>query len=361
MGNTIDRSSAVRPGEELPHEVLREYLAAHLPELDDGPLTVEQFPSGFSNLTYLLRIGDRELVLRRPPIGAKIKTAHDMSREYRILSHLHPVYAKVPRPLLFCEDTQILGAPFYVMERVKGIILRAQPPPGMELSAEVMRGLSQTFVENLAEIHEVDYEAAGLGDLGSPQGYVQRQVEGWTKRYYNACTDDFPAIDQLAGWLAQHLPADSSRAALIHNDYKYDNLVLAPGDLSRVVAVLDWEMATIGDPLMDFGTSLGYWVETTDPEEWQRHGFGLTNLPGSFTRVELLDHYSKRTGRRIDDPVFYFAYGLLKIAVIVQQIYFRYQKGLTRDRRFAGLIELVKACGALAQRAIERKRIDSLG
>ena len=355
-----DGSSPVRHGEELPNERLLEYLTAHLPDLK-APLTVKQFPAGFSNLTYLLHAGDRELVLRRPPIGAKIKTAHDMGREYRILSHLHPVYAKVPRPLLFCEDTQILGAPFYVMERVKGIILRAQPPPGMELSAEVMRGLSQTFVENLAEIHEVDYEAAGLGDLGSPQGYVQRQVEGWTKRYYNARTDDFPAIDQLAGWLAQHLPADSSRAALIHNDYKYDNLVLAPGDLSRVVAVLDWEMATIGDPLMDFGTSLGYWVETTDPEEWQRHGFGLTNLPGSFTRVELLDHYSKRTGRRIDDPVFYFAYGLLKIAVIVQQIYFRYQKGLTRDPRFAGLIELVKACGALAQRAIERKRIDSLG
>ena len=355
-----DGSSPVRHGEELPNERLLEYLTAHLPDLK-APLTVKQFPAGFSNLTYLLHAGDRELVLRRPPIGAKIKTAHDMGREYRILSHLHPVYAKVPRPLLFCEDTQILGAPFYVMERVKGIILRAQPPPGMELSAEVMRGLSQTFVENLAEIHEVDYEAAGLGDLGSPQGYVQRQVEGWTKRYYNARTDDFPAIDQLAGWLAQHLPADSSRAALIHNDYKYDNLVLAPGDLSRVVAVLDWEMATVGDPLMDFGTSLGYWVETTDPDEWQRHGFGLTNLPGSFTRVELLDHYSKRTGRRIDDPVFYFAYGLLKIAVIVQQIYFRYQKGLTRDPRFAGLIELVKACGALAQRAIERKRIDSLG
>lgn len=360
MHRIVDQARAVRKGEELPNERLFEYLAGHLPDLK-APLTVEQFPAGFSNLTYLLRAGDRELVLRRPPIGAKIKTAHDMGREYRILSHLHPVYDKVPRPLLFCEDEEILGVPFYVMERVKGVILRAQPPQGIELSAHVMRGLSQTFVENLAEIHEVDYEAAGLGDLGSPQGYVQRQVDGWTKRYYNARTDDVPEIDRLADWLAQHLPADSTRSALIHNDYKYDNLVLSPEDLERVVAVLDWEMATIGDPLMDFGTSLGYWVETTDPEEWQRYGFGLTNLPGSFTRAELLEHYSKRTGRRIDDPVFYFAYGLLKIAVIVQQIYFRYQKGLTRDPRFAGLIELVKACGALAQRAIERKRIDELG
>ena len=360
MRNTIDRSSPVRPGEELPHEPLLDYLTAHLPELT-GPLIVEQFPAGFSNLTYLLRTGDRELVLRRPPIGAKIKTAHDMSREYRILSHLHPVYKKVPRPLLFCEDASVLGAPFYVMERVQGIILRAQPPRGIELTPSLMRSLSETFIENLAEIHEIDYEAAGLGELGSPQGYVKRQVEGWTKRYFNARTDDVPAIERLADWLQQNLPPDSAKAALIHNDYKYDNLVLAPKDLARVVAVLDWEMATIGDPLMDFGTSLGYWVEAMDPEEWQRYGFGLTSLPGSLTRTELVERYVKRTGRRIDEPVFYFAYGLLKIAVIVQQIYFRYQKGLTRDPRFAQLGGLVKACGELAQRAIERKRIDALG
>jgi aminoglycoside phosphotransferase (APT) family kinase protein len=349
----------VRQGEELSNERLIPYLAAHLGL--EGSLIVEQFPAGFSNLTYLLRARDRELVLRRPPIGAKIKTAHDMGREYRILSHLHPVYKKVPRPLLFCEDEDILGAPFYVMERVTGIILRAQPPRGIELSPELMRGLSEAFVENLAEIHEVDYEAAGLGDLGSPQGYVKRQVEGWTKRYFNARAGDVPSIEQLADWLLEHLPPDSDKASLIHNDYKYDNLVLSPEDLTRVIAVLDWEMATIGDPLMDFGTSLGYWVETADPEEWQRHGFGLTSLAGSFTRRELLDHYSRRTGRSLHDPVFYFTYGLLKIAVIVQQIYFRYQKGLTRDPRFAQLGELVKACGSLAQRAIELKRIDQLG
>src|ERR1051325_5508063 len=348
-----DRPTSVRQGEELPIDRLSEYLNEHLD-------SIEQFPSGFSNLTYLIRTGNRELVLRRPPIGAKIKTAHDMSREYRILSHLHPVYKKVPRPLLFCDDEQILGAPFYVMERVKGIILRAQPPRDIELSPELMRGLSETFVENLAEIHEVDYEAAGLGDLGSPQGYVKRQVEGWTTRYYNARTDDVPAIERLAEWLEQNQPADSVKAALIHNDYKYDNLVLAPEDLGRVVAVLDWEMATIGDPLMDFGTTLGYWVEAEDPEEWQRYGFGLTALTGSLRRTELLEIYSRRTGREIGEPVFYFAYGLLKIAVIVQQIYFRYQKGLTRDPRFAQLGALVRACGELAQRAIERRRIDTL-
>jgi aminoglycoside phosphotransferase (APT) family kinase protein len=355
-----DRSTSVRPGEELPAEPLFLYLSAHLPNLT-APLIVEQFPAGFSNLTYLLRSGDRELVLRRPPVGAKIKTAHDMSREYRILSHLYPVYNKVPRPLFFCDDESILGAPFYVMERVKGIILRAQRPTGLDLAPELMRRLSLAFIENLAEIHDLDYQTAGLGELGSPQGYVKRQVEGWTKRYFNARTDEVPAIEKLADWLHQNLPADSERPGLIHNDYKYDNLVLDPDDLGRVIAVLDWEMATIGDPLMDFGTSLGYWVETNDPEEWQRYGFGLTSLPGSFTRNELLDHYIQRTRRRIDDPVFYFAYGLLKNAVIVQQIYFRYQKGLTRDPRFAGLGALVKACGDLAQRAIALRRIDDLG
>src|ERR1041385_5253217 len=195
-----DNPVKVRKGEELPGERLLEYLTARLQDLQ-GPLTIEQFPAGFSNLTYLLRAGDRELVLRRPPIGAKIKTAHDMSREYRILSHLHPVYSKVPQPLLSCEDESIIGAPFYVMERVTGIILRAQRPAGLDLPSELMRRLSQTFVDNLAEIHEIDYAAAGLADLGSPQGYVKRQVEGWTKRYYNARTDDVPAIEQLAEWL----------------------------------------------------------------------------------------------------------------------------------------------------------------
>src|SRR5215217_9226666 len=200
-----DLPTRVRQGEELPSDLLYKYLTPHLPDLV-GPLAIEQFPSGFSNLTYLIRAGDRELVLRRPPIGAKIKTAHDMSREYRILSHLYPVYKKVPRPLLFCEDESILGAPFYVMERVKGTILRAKPRDDLNLSPVVMRTLSETFIENLTEIHELDYEAAGLGELGSPQGYVKRQVEGWTRRYYNSRTDDVTSIERLADWLQQNLP-----------------------------------------------------------------------------------------------------------------------------------------------------------
>lgn len=356
----VDRSRAIREGEELDSVQLLDYLRQQVPSLD-GPLVIEQFPAGFSNLTYLLRVGGQEFVLRRPPVGAKIKTAHDMGREYRILSHLYPVYKKVPRPLFFCEDEAVVGAPFYVMERVRGIILRAQPPVGLDLSPEIMQRLSQTFIQNLVEIHEVDYRAAGLGDLGQPVGYVARQIEGWTKRYYNARTDDVPAIERLAVWLAEHAPPDSIRSALIHNDYKYDNVVFAPGDLSEVVAVLDWEMATTGDPLMDFGTTLGYWVDRDDPEEWQAFGFGLTMMPGSFSRRDMLEYYAKQSGREISNAVFYYTYGLFKTAVIVQQIYFRYRQGLTKDARFAALGRMVKTCGEMAQRAIEKDRIDRLG
>lgn len=356
----LDRARAVRDGESIDAERLLAYLREHVPGVE-APLSIEQFPAGFSNLTYLLKFDGRELVLRRPPVGAKIKTAHDMLREFRILSHLHPSFQKAPRPLVYCDDETVIGAPFYVMERVKGVILRAQLPEGLEIPPESMRALSKAFIEGMVEIHSVDYEAAGLSDVGRPAGYVRRQVGGWTGRYYNARTDDVPSIERLASWLAENTPADSERSALIHNDYKYDNVVLAPDDLTRVVAVLDWEMATIGDPLMDFGTTIGYWVDPNDPEEWQRCGFGVTMLSGNLKRQEVVENYALLSGREIREPVFYYAYGMLKIAVIVQQIYYRYRQGLTKDGRFAALGALVHACGLMAGRAIELGRIDSLG
>jgi aminoglycoside phosphotransferase (APT) family kinase protein len=355
----LDSPRSVREGEQLDGPQLLAYLRGKLPGLD-GTLEVKQFPAGFSNLTYLLRVGEQEFVLRRPPFGAKIKTAHDMGREFLILSRLYPVYGKVPCPVLYCEDESVIGAPFYLMERVGGIILRARLPEGLTLSQETMHRLSESFIANLVEIHGIDYQAAGLGDLGRPEGYVKRQIEGWTKRYYNARTDDVPEIEKLAEWLLEHAPADSGRA-LIHNDYKYDNVVFAPADLSRVVAVLDWEMATIGDPLMDFGTALGYWVDADDPDEWKQLGFGLTALPGNLCRRDLVQLYSRLSGRDVGDVVFYFAYALLKVAVIVQQIYHRYRQGFTTDPRFSNLGSLVRACGHLAQRAIEKRRIDGLG
>jgi aminoglycoside phosphotransferase (APT) family kinase protein len=359
--NLLDKARAVREGEELDTARLFAYLNERMPGAVAGPLIIEQFPAGYSNLTYLLRAGELELVLRRPPVGAKIKTAHDMSREYRILSHLFPVYRKVPRPVLYCEDESVIGAPFYVMERVKGVILRAKPPQDLDLSADVMRRLSEAFIENLAGIHAVDYEAAGLNELGQPEGYVRRQIEGWTRRYYNARTDEVEAVERLAAWLAEASPPETpGGGALIHNDYKYDNIVLAPRDLSQVVAVLDWEMATIGDPLMDLGTTLAYWVDPEDPEEWQQYGFGLTTLPGNLRRADLLERYAMVSGRDVAGAVFYYTYGLLKTAVIVQQIYYRYRQGFTKDERFANLNHLVRACGLMAARAIELGRIDRL-
>lgn len=356
----LDQPQTIRPGEELDAGKLEAWLRQALPDLS-GPLEITQFPRGYSNLTYLLRIGEQELVLRRPPFGAKIKAAHDMGREYCILSNLISAYPKVPRPLVYCEDEAVLGAPFYLMERVKGIILRTKPPEGLELKPTLMRRISENFINNLAVIHGVDYVAAGLGELGKPEGYVTRQVDGWIKRYQNARTDDIPEMDRVAHWLGEHKPTDAAmRGCLIHNDYKYDNLVLDPQDVTQIKAVFDWEMATIGDPLMDLGSTLGYWVDADDPEDWQKQSFGLTTRPGNLNREQLVDRYIANSGRPVGNAVFYYAYGLFKIAVIVQQIYARYQQGLTRDARFAGLINLVRSAGTTAVLAIEKKRIARL-
>jgi aminoglycoside phosphotransferase (APT) family kinase protein len=348
----------VRPGEELPVDALAAYLQAHLPDLA-GPLTVAQFPKGYSNLTYLLRMGGQELVLRRPPFGADIATAHDMGREYRVLSGLTRVYPKVPRPLLYCEDPSVIGAPFYVMERLQGVVLRAGLDPAAAPSPAVMAGLAAAAVDNLAAIHALDLEAAGLADLGKPDGYVARQVHGWIKRYRAAQTDDLPDLDATMDWLVAHLPSESG-AALIHNDYKYDNLVLDPADLTRILAVLDWEMCTVGDPLMDLGTVLGYWIEASDPPALAGM-FGLTTLPGNLDRQGVVDRYAAASGRALAEPVFYYVYGLVKIAGIIQQIYARYRRGHTQDARFAGLAGVVAGCGALAGRALDRGRISGLG
>jgi aminoglycoside phosphotransferase (APT) family kinase protein len=355
MATHLDEAGPVRTGEELPAEHLQAYLRQQLPELS-GPLTVEQFPAGHSNLTYLLHVGSNDLVLRRPPFGNQVKTAHDMAREYRVLSGLHPIYEPAPRPHLYCADEAILGAPFYIMQRRRGVILRNNLPPGLTIDPATARQLGFALIDNVARLHSVDYAAAGLADLGKPEGYVARQVHGWIKRFSDAKTDDCPALERAARWLSEHIPAETGRA-MIHNDYKYDNLVLDPGDLTRIVAVLDWEMATIGDPLMDLGTTLGYWVEADDPPGLRQLAAGPTYLPGSLTRRELVERYQERTGRALSDGQFYYCYGLFKIAGIVQQIYARYVRGHTRDPRFARLNHLVAALGSQTERTLEAKSI----
>jgi aminoglycoside phosphotransferase (APT) family kinase protein len=355
MNIELDQTAPIRPGEGLDLARLEAYLFAYLPQFA-GRLAVEQFPHGHSNLTYLLRLGTTELVLRRPPFGNQVATAHDMGREYRVLSKLSIVFPEAPRPYLFCDHASVIGAPFYVMERRQGLILRRSLPSGFTLDPESARRLGHSLIQTLSRLHAVDYQAAGLGDLGKPAGYVARQVTGWINRYNNARTDDLAAMDQITRWLTEHQPPESG-VAVIHNDFKYDNVVLDPANVTRIVAVLDWEMATLGDPLMDLGTTLGYWVEAGDPEPLRSAAVGPTMLKGSLSRRELVEHYQEASGREISSPRFYYCFGLFKVAVIIQQIYARFARGHTHDPRFAKMNEVVAVMSQQAVRAIESEAI----
>ncbi|MEO1053172.1 MAG: phosphotransferase family protein [Bacteroidota bacterium] len=354
--DALDSARSIREGEELDTEKLSAYLKEQS-EGFQGDIQVSQFPSGYSNLTYLLQIGDKEYVLRRPPFGANIKSAHDMGREYKVLSMLKPVYEKVPQPVLYCEDEAVIGGPFYMMERVTGIILRNQPPKGITMDTDTMKGISEACVDNLAALHNIDIVSTGLAEMGKPEGYISRQVEGWIKRYYNAETDKIKHMDATAEWMRANMPEDGT-PSFIHNDYKYDNLVLDSKNLSNIEAVLDWEMATVGDPLMDLGTSLGYWGEANDSPALKP--FNLTWLPGNLTREEVVERYATKTGKQLENMLFYYVFGSFKIGVIVQQIYARYKKGFTKDPRFAQLIYVVNACADNAQKAVSMGRISNL-
>jgi aminoglycoside phosphotransferase (APT) family kinase protein len=276
------------------------------------------------------------MVLRRPPFGSKVKTAHDMGREFRVLSKLHAYYSPAPQVLVFCDDESVLGAPFYLMEPIHGVILQRDVPPDLVFAPELARRVCESFLDNLALLHGLDYNSIGLRDLGKPQGYLERQVRGWIERYHGSKTHDIPEVETVSSWIQQHMPA-SSAAALIHNDYKYDNVVLDPNDLTRIIGVLDWEMCTIGDPLTDLGSALAYWVEQSDPPEILETRWGPTNYPGSLTRAQLVQRYARKTGRDVSEMAFYLVFARFKIAVIVQQIYYRYHQGLTHDERFASM------------------------
>jgi aminoglycoside phosphotransferase (APT) family kinase protein len=335
MPGSEDQTIAVRPGEELDLAKLEPFLRAHFPG-EAGGLIVRQYPGGHSNLTYSLQCGSRAMVLRRPPFGSKVKTAHDMGREFRVLSKLHAHYSPAPQVLVFCDDESVLGAPFYLMEPIHGVILQRDVPPDLVFSPELARRVCESFLDNLALLHGLDYNSIGLRDLGKPQGYLERQVRGWIERYHGSKTHDIPEVETISNWIQQHTPT-SSAAALIHNDYKYDNVVLDPNDLTRIIGVLDWEMCTIGDPLTDLGSALAYWVDRSDPPEILETRWGPTNYPGSLTRAQLVQRYAQKTGRDVSEMAFYLVFARFKIAVIVQQIYYRYHQGLTHDERFASM------------------------
>lgn len=299
--------------------------------LPAGTPLVRQYTGGASNLTYLLRYPDRELVLRRPPSGTKARGAHDMGREHRIQAGLAPVFPFVPRMVAYCNDESVVGSEFYVMEKVDGTILRTGSD--LDLSPEQITRLCHNMVDKLVELHQVDPDEAGLGDLGKGPGYVERQITGWITRYGKARTPNMPDFETVMAWLDEHRPDDAG-ICVIHNDFRFDNLVLAPDDPLKVVAVLDWELATLGDPLMDMGCTLSYWIQADDDAATRAFSFQPTTLPGMLTRAELVEYYSSRTGLRPANWTFYEVYGLFRLAVIAQQIYYRYHHGQTHNPAF---------------------------
>jgi aminoglycoside phosphotransferase (APT) family kinase protein len=325
----------VRPDEGFSGARLGEFLhAAGLTGFDPLQLVVEQFPAGHSNLTYLLRSGEWEAVLRRPPLGPVPPRAHDMAREFHILERLHPSFPLAPEPYVLCENTAIIGAPFYVMERRRGLVLDQDLPADWLPDPTLHRGIAESLVQVLVDLHGVDWQVAGLGELGRPEGYMQRQVSGWIERYVRARTDDLAEFDLLAAWFLERLP-ESPPATVVHNDYKLNNVLLDTRDPLRLTAVLDWEMATVGDPLSDVASLLVYW---TAPDEIELMG-GLRSVtcePGFPNRAEIKALYSQLSGRDLSGLDYYVAFAYFKIGVILQQIYYRWHVGQTHDARFSG-------------------------
>ena len=328
----------VRPGEQLdwPQLVawLRERLpSCHIPGLDASlEPDVAQFPGGHSNLTYLVRFGNIDIVVRRPPFGPVPPTAHDMAREFRWLSAMHSVFPLAPKPYLLCEDTDVIGCVFYAMERRHGVVVRTEEPPALANPA-ARRRLSAAMIDTLADLHAIDVAANGLSGLGKPAGFVERQVRGWSERWHRSQTTTLPEMDALANWLREHLPADPT-PAIVHGDFKLDNVMLDPDDVGRIVAVFDWEMSALGDPLVDVGIVLAYWSPTAPPS--QRDALTtVIDRPGYFTKQEIVERYAARSRRDLSGIRFYEIFAVFKIAVVIQQIYFRYVQGQTTDARFA--------------------------
>ncbi|MBI4561308.1 MAG: phosphotransferase family protein [Candidatus Rokubacteria bacterium] len=334
-------TAPIRPDEQIDVAALEEYLRGRLPGTN-AEFAMEQFPGGHSNLTYLLRYRDAELVMRRPPLGPVAPKAHDMGREYRVLSGLWRVFPPAPRPYLLCDDASVIGAPFYVMERRRGIVVRREEPAEWKGNLGIRRRVSEAMVDTLAALHAVDYVAANLGNLGKPEGFVERQVKGWAERWERAKDREVPAINELARWLAERIPRPAG-AALVHGDFKLDNVMLDPRDPGRVIAVLDWEMCTLGDPLVDLGLLLCYWAEEGDPDARKESVAQITAQPGWYRRVEIAQRYAEQTGRDISRIAFYEIFALYKIAVVVQQIYIRWKRGQTQDERFAAFAPRVEA------------------
>jgi aminoglycoside phosphotransferase (APT) family kinase protein len=334
---------SVRPGEELDSARLQQFLKDHIEGLPDGPLEIRQFGAGHSNLTYALSIGSWEAVLRRPPLGPVAPKAHDMEREFNILSSLHSFFPAAPKPFVFSHDSSVVGSPFFIMERRRGVVIDTEFPEGIESDKELGRRISELMVDTLVELHAVDYTQTALAGMAKPEGFMERQVGGWIGRYERAKTDDIPEVAELSEWMLSHIPV-SPPPTIIHYDFKLNNAMFS-SDFTKLTGLFDWEMTTVGDPLADLGAAMSYWIEADDPE-LLKNGFGkapVTVTEGFYTRAEFIARYAEKSGRDVSNIDFYLTFAYFKLAVICQQIYYRFKKGQTSDARFAHFDRFVKS------------------
>ncbi len=352
-----DAAVDVRDEDAFDVDAVTSWLADNADGVPEGKPDVRQFPGGASNLTYLLSWPSRDLILRRPPTGQKAKGAHDMNREFTIQSKLAPVFSYVADMVALCDDEDVIGSEFYVMQRLQGTILRRDLPDEMTLSEDDARALCTNFLDVLVELHSVDPSKAGLDELGKGAGYTARQVAGWSDRYRKARTENVGDYERIMAWLDEQQPAEDVATCVIHNDFRLDNVVLAPDDVLRVVGVLDWEMATLGDPLMDLSGAMAYWIQDDDDASFRKVRRQPSQLPGMMTREEMVDYYTSRMGLSVTPEQwrFYEVFGLFRLGVIAQQIYYRYHHGQTHNEeyaRFLPLVQLLDArCNALIDRA----------
>ncbi|MEH7350208.1 phosphotransferase family protein [Gottfriedia acidiceleris] len=325
----------VRKGEELNPHVIHKFLEKNIDDLPDGELTIRQFSAGHSNLTYLLKIGEWEVVLRRPPLGPVAPKAHDMKREFRILSEIHPHFSAAPKPILYSENEVIVGSPFFIMERKNGEVFDSSFPPHLNVTIEDRKRLSTVMVNKLVELHSIDYTKTKLLEITKPENFMERQVNGWIGRYNRAKTSEIAEVDRLMSWLINNVP-NNHHSSIIHYDFKLNNSMFSH-DLKEMIGLVDWEMATIGDPLADLGVALCYWIQKDDPDLLK---FGLGKPPvtiqeGFITRDQFIEAYAKKSGRDLSNIHYYMAFAYFKLAVIVQQIFYRFKAGQTSDQRFA--------------------------
>ncbi len=341
----------VRKGEELNIGAVDSILKELLPGLKGAP-KVSQYPSGASNITYAIDYPKRRMVLRRPPSGDKPKSGHDMHREYRVMTGLKG-HIPVPNTLYYTDDVSIIGAEFYVMDRNEGHLIHSHIPKDWGWGRKETGQLCENFFQTLVDMHKVDYKAVGLGDFGKPEGYVSRQILGWNRRWGKAWTEDVEKFEDVQQWLVDNMPERERGAAIIHGDYRIDNCILRQDDPTQIEAILDWEISALGDPMMDLGNTLAYWIEAGDPDFMKMLVRQPSMAEGMMSRQDILDFYAERTGADVSGFQFYYIYGIWRLAVILQQIYARYYRGQSDNPRFKDYGQMVNALGNLARYKIK--------